>query len=119
MGLRLAAYLCQCMTNAVSRVLAAKGFDILNYLDDFAGVDTTDRAERAVHAQGQTLRLLGLKESPDKACPPSTSMEFLGILFCSRAWTMQVTPVGCVILDWSCLTGTIVNRLQSTSYSPL
>jgi hypothetical protein len=39
MGLTSAAHICQRVTNAVSYMYRLLGFDIVNYLDDFAGVE--------------------------------------------------------------------------------
>lgn len=50
MGLRSAAMACQRITNAVSYICEQHGFDVLNYLDDFQGVETPDNADRAVAA---------------------------------------------------------------------
>jgi hypothetical protein len=40
-----AAHICQRVTNAVSYMYRLLGFDIVNYLDDFAGVESPSRAE--------------------------------------------------------------------------
>ena len=41
---------------------------------------------------GHLLKVLGVKESEDKSCAPSTEMSFLGILFNSVKMTMEVEP---------------------------
>ena len=56
------------------------GFDIVNYLDDFAGVESPSRDKKAFDELKHLLDSCGLEESPHKAVPPSTSMEFLGII---------------------------------------
>ena len=39
MGLRSAAQVCQRLTNAIGFIYRSLGFDIIDYLDDFAGVE--------------------------------------------------------------------------------
>ena len=45
MGLTSAAHICQRVTNAVSYMYRLLGFDIVNYLDDFAGVESPSSAK--------------------------------------------------------------------------
>ena len=51
------------------------GFDIINYLDDFAGAETPDLAEKAF-VELRIFNACGIDESVHKACPSSTRMEF-------------------------------------------
>lgn len=44
MGLRSAAMACQRITDAVSFICKQHGFDVLNYLDDFQGVELCETA---------------------------------------------------------------------------
>ena len=75
MGLRSAAYICQRVTNAVSYICDFHyGLQVINYLDDFAGCNTPDKASREYDILGQVLKECGLEESVEKAIPPSTSM---------------------------------------------
>jgi hypothetical protein len=55
------------------------GFGMLNYLDDFADVESPSRAKKAFDELKHLLDSCGLEESSHKAVPPSTRMEFLGI----------------------------------------
>ena len=80
MGLRSAAHICQRVTNSIAYMYRLLGFDIVNYLDDFAGADTPDRAMRAFTELRTLLNSCGLQESHKKAIHPTTKMEFLGIL---------------------------------------
>ena len=47
MGLRSAAQICQRFTNAVAHIYRSFGFDIINYLDDFAGVESVNHSSKA------------------------------------------------------------------------
>ena len=50
------------------------GLQVINYLDDFAGCNTPDKASTEYDTLGQVLKECGLEESVEKAIPPSTSM---------------------------------------------
>ena len=41
---------------------------------------------------GQLLESCGIEESKQKACPPSTRMTFIRVLFDSEKLTLSVTP---------------------------
>ena len=92
MGLRSAAMACQRVTNAVCFMLSQYGCDVLSYLDDFMGVSAPPTAFQHYALCGSLLAALGLQESSHKACPPSTQMTCLGVLFDTVALTMSVTP---------------------------
>ena len=92
MGLRSAAMACQCVTSAVAFISQSNGYDVLNYLDDFQGVESTESACSAFSYLQHLLAELGLVESPSKACPPSTCVTCLGVQFDTQSMTMSVTP---------------------------
>ena len=75
-----AAHICQRVTNAVSYMYRLLGFDIVNYLDDFAGVESPSRAKKAFDELKHLLDSCGLEESSHRAIPPSTRMAFLGVI---------------------------------------
>ena len=81
MGLRSAAHICQRVTNAVSYICSILNILVLNYLDDFAGAETRDKATKSYNELESVLLNCGLEESPEKASPPGTEMVFLGIGF--------------------------------------
>ena len=59
MGLRSAAYICQQVTNAVSYICDFHyGLQVINYLDDFAGCNTPDKASTEYDTLGQVLRIV-------------------------------------------------------------
>ena len=92
MGLRSAAYICQRLTNGVAYICKKEGFQIVNYLDDFCGVERPDNAENAFLYLGNLLNYLGIEEAKNKASEPSTKLAFLGIWFDTNKMTMEVTP---------------------------
>ena len=99
-GCRHAGYAGQWLTTAVSYIFARLGlettdflFFILNYADDFAGAEKSkSRSQLAFETMGNLLYELGLTESISKACPPATSMTYLGVLFDTSKMCMYVDP---------------------------
>ena len=97
-GCRHAGYCGQWLTSAVSFIHARLGlektqqlFNILNYADDFAGAEANfDTAQLSFEILGQLLSELGLIESVSKACPPSTTMVYLGVKFNTVTMSMYV-----------------------------
>ena len=99
-GCRHAGYAGQWLTSAVSFIHAHLGaeltselFIILNYADDFAGAESElSRAQLSFETLGTLLSDIGLIESKAKACPPATSMTYLGVLFDTQSMCMYVDP---------------------------
>ena len=67
-----------------------KPYNALVYMDDFAGCESGRRAMAAFQALGRLLEELGVQESVPKACPPSTRMKFLGVLFDTISMSMRI-----------------------------
>ena len=91
MGCRSAPYCCQRVTSFIRHILRNLQHFVLNYVDDFMGLDTETNAWMAYQTLGNLLRDLGIDESLEKAIPPSEIVEFLGVLFNLREMTMSVT----------------------------
>lgn len=92
MGLRSAAYICQRLTNAIAFIYRKKGYAIVNYLDDFCGVEKASGAGEAFTYLGTLLASLGVQEATNKVVCPSSKVAFLGIWFDTVNMTMEVTP---------------------------
>ena len=92
MGLCSAAMACQRVTNAVCFMLSRVGCNVLSYLDNFMGISAPRTAFDDFALTGSLLQALGLEESSHKACPPSTRVTCLGVLFDTINFTMSVTP---------------------------
>lgn len=92
MGARHAAGCCHRTTSALIHIHQEKGFRSTCFIDDMAGGEVPDRADEAYQVLQEILRDLNILEAQDKACPPSTLMVFLGILFDTILMTMEVTP---------------------------
>ncbi len=67
------------------------GWFVVNYLDDFRGVEVWDKAQEAFEDLRKVIKASGLEESEVKACGPGTSMIFLGVLFDTIKLTLSVT----------------------------
>ena len=89
-GLRSSAMFCQRVTDAISFLFRQEGYFVINFLDDFGGVDVTCRADEAFRTLRHLLRELGVGEATSKAVFPCTSMIFLGILIDTEEMTISV-----------------------------
>ena len=89
-GLRPATMACQCVTNAIQFLHSLQGYFSTNYVDDFGGCDTPERATDSFHALQHLFHFLGIDSATEKDCPPSTFMVFLGILFNTVTMTMSI-----------------------------
>ena len=90
MGLRSSALMCQRLTDAIRLIFTSDGFNVVNYLDDFGGCDTLDKAWLAYEKLKELLRDCGIEESVEKACPPDTRMIFLGITLDTVKLTLEI-----------------------------
>ena len=90
MGLRSSAHICQRVTNVFSFMMLNIGLAVLNYLDDFGGVEHGDMAWFAFSVMRNIFLQSGLEEALDKACEPSERMVFLGILFDTIDMNMSI-----------------------------
>ena len=97
-GTRNAGYAGQRVASAILYILKREAlklgfqevFNAVVYMDDFGGCDSVDKAWQAYEALSKLLVQLGVQESVDKACPPSTRMKFLGIEFDTLLMTMRI-----------------------------
>ena len=63
-----------------------------NYLDDFIGLAPPEKAEKDFHKLGWLLQDNGVWESEHNACPPSSLMAVLGIMFNTIVMTISISP---------------------------
>jgi hypothetical protein len=105
MGIRSAAFLCQRITDAIKHIFKSHGFNMVNYIDDLAGLGLPKDAYKAYNTLGVILSDLGVEEAQEKSCPPSPVMEFLGVEFHVPSMSMRVTPervqeILCLVESW-------------------
>ena len=91
MGLRSSAFCCQSVTEILAKIAGEKAF-ILVYLDDFGGAELASNAYTAFNMLGSLLEFFGFQEAVDKAVPPTTHMDWLGISLDTIEWTMALKP---------------------------
>lgn len=92
MGSRSSAFCCQRFTNAITFIMFKIGIWVLNYLDDLASAEIKENAVFAFKTLQAVLKKCGIEEAQDKACPPSTIMTFVGVLFNTDTMTIEITP---------------------------
>ena len=118
MGLKSAAFIAQCVTNAVKYMCKVSDISIENYLDDLAGADTPDKALKSFHELGKILEFCGLEEAFEKYCPPSTQMIFIGELFDTESLTLLVfherlQSINTLVNSWLQYETATLKQLQS------
>ena len=91
-GLRSATLACQRTINAIAHIFySVYHYQCVNYIDDFGGVEASlDDALEAFQDLETLLNRLGLESSPEKDCPPSTRMVFLGLIYDTATMTLEV-----------------------------
>ena len=92
MGLRIACYIAQRISNALMFVYKRLDYEGVNYLDDLAAAEIHRLARKAFEQLGKLLTDLGIWEAVQKSCQPAQVMVFLGVLFNSRTMTLEITP---------------------------
>ena len=91
MGLKNLAFICQMVTDTIMYIYNKEGYEGVNYLDDLGNAEVEQLAWQAYEVLGEILQSLGVIESVDKACPPSTLVVFLGILFNTVLMRIEIT----------------------------
>ena len=92
MGCTSSMYICQHVTSTIAHIHNSWGALCTNYLDDFIGVAPPDKAERDLRKLGWLLQDIGVWESEHKACPASSLMVMLGIMFNTIDMTISIAP---------------------------
>ena len=94
MGLRSSAGACQRTAEGLAYMFQCRNPDaeVVPYQDDIGAADTWDQAWKHYNDWGRMLEACNIQESPSKACPPSTSMVFLGILCDTVRLVLEVPP---------------------------
>jgi len=90
MGLCSAAMASQRITSAVCYICSEAGFTVLNYVDDFMGVEPASRAWKSYFYLEDLLSRLGLHKSISKAVPPVQKVTCLGVEVNTLDMTLSV-----------------------------
>ena len=81
---------CQHETNAIQFLHSLQDYFATNYVNDFGGCGTPERATDSFQALQHLFHFLGIDSAIEKDCPPSTLMVLLGIPFNTVAMTMSI-----------------------------
>ena len=92
MGAKSSAFLCQRFSNANLFILFRIGICVLNYFDGHASAERAQHTEFAFRTLQSILEKCGIEKAKIKACPPSTIMVFVRVLFNTEKMIMEVTP---------------------------
>ena len=77
--------------NAIMYVHHDHGFWSINYLDDFSGAEIPCRTWQSYFCLKYILKAVGITEALQKACPPSTRIEFLTNIVDSVTMTLEIS----------------------------
>ena len=92
MGLRIACFIAQRISDALMFAYRQLQYEGVNYLDDLASAEIVARVWDAYRSLENLLRKLGIWEALSKSCEPTSIMIFLGILFNTLTMTLEITP---------------------------
>ena len=118
-GSRNGSFQCQSTTNAIAYMLRKdSNIDIVNYIDDLVSAALPEVAYDQFTCTRSLLSDLGLQEADSKLCPPSTSLEFLGITCDTDTLTLSIPPAKVneilqLLRKWQCKTTATKHQLQS------
>ena len=91
MGMRMAPYITQRISNAIRYIHERMNYFLLNYIDDLLGAEKQTRIQPAFQHLLKILKDINVEVAQDKIIPPTTRIEFLGVTFDSEKMTIEVT----------------------------
>ena len=117
-GTRHGSQFFQRTSDAVRYIMRRRGFDIINYIDDFLGFGTRSTAQASFKALYKIMQELGLTISEKKLVHPSTQAVCLGVLIDTVQGTVSIPKdkleqVKTVVNEWSEKTHCTKCQLQS------
>ena len=92
MGCRIAPYICQRTTSMLAYIHQQLEYFLLNYVDDFLGIEFRSRVEAAHSMLVRLMNDIGVQRLVKKSVPPMQELDFVGTLVNSSAMTLGVTP---------------------------
>ena len=91
-GTRHGSQIFQRLSDGVRYVMRQKGYDIIDYIDDYVGVGVPSVASASFSALIDLMGDLGLTISQKKLVPPSTQVTCLGVLIDTVKGTISIPP---------------------------
>ena len=118
MGLRIACFIAQRISNAVMWIYKRLSYEGLNYIDDLGAVEVAKKSREAYLKLGELISNLHMWESPSKSCPPNTVMVFLGIRYDTIKFTIEITAdrlaeLKQLFVDWLSKDSITLTEVQS------
>ena len=92
MGCRIAPYVCQQMTDMLAYIHRKMTYYILNYVDDFLGIEFQSKIKQSHEAFCTLLDNLAVQRSKRKSVAPTQVIEFVGSLVDTINMMLGVTP---------------------------
>ena len=92
MGCRIAPYICQRTTNMITYLQKEMEYFLINYVDDFLGIEYESKVWEAHAAFIRLLDSLKIGRLVKKSVPPLQTVEFIGNLVDAESMTIGVTP---------------------------
>ena len=117
-GSRHGSQFFQRTSDAIRYIMRNRGFDIINYIDDFLGFGTPTVAKNAFNTLHDLMSQLGLAISQKKLVPPTTKAICLGIQIDTVAGTVSIPQdklqqVKNVVTEWKTKKVCSKKQLQS------
>ena len=117
-GARHGSQFFQRVSDAVRHVMRCRGFDVINYIDDFLGFGTPIVAQASYDTLRNVMGELGLTISQKKLVPPATKAVCLGVLIDTEAGTISIPDdklrsVRDMVNAWAVKTHCTKRQLQS------
>ena len=118
MGLKIACYIAQRISNALMYMYKRLSYEGVNYIDDIATTEVARHARKASDTLTWLLNQLNIWEASHKKCEPTTCLTFLGVECDSVEFTLRITQDRLVeILEllnsWLSFTEVSLRQVQS------
>ena len=82
----------QLLSDGVTYIMRQKGFQMIDYIDDYVGVGVPSVAHASYEALLELMDQLGLTINEKKLVPPSTCVTCLGVMIDTVAGTIAIPP---------------------------
>ena len=100
------------ITDFVRLLMAKKGFQIHNYIDDLYACCYANQADTAFHALLDILEKLGLPVNPSKVFPPCKKLSIMGIIVDVTSRTFSIEKTKLNEISRECASAFISSRLS-------
>ena len=109
----------QCVSNAITFLMAKSGAKMFTYIDDYILISPVKHAQRHFQCLASLLAELGLHSNPDKQTSPCCKLTCLGILIDLDANTLSIHPDKLQSIYSDCIDASTRRHLTRTRYQSL